>query len=310
MMARFSLSNAEFLRKLNRACEYYLQSDVFNDLYTQMSISGASGYIVSPRGYGRIKGMVRDQYPQPIFNQFTQFIAYGLIGVANSQLWTGGLIDLGETCTQSEVWANGAESEGVLRIKCALGDVGKVVRFNGTYTDPDGRESNIWMTDGSRGYRLTTSGTTTTGGQNFIKVLDIQTETAFLAPWTLWKVVAGVETQIGYYEPNETRPIYPKYKLRPSTDPMRFFLKRVHVPLIYDSDRVRPDNINALEAGFRALTCEDNQDYKGADESWARGREILKAQFKELVPSPTIQLTDGVRGRAARGYPGAYPPGA
>ncbi len=299
--ARFQLSNAEFLRKLNRASEYFLGSEVYTDLFSVLRAVATTGYLTPPRGYGRVYGAQQDENLAPgIYGQWTEFVEAGIARQDPATMRLTGLVDMGNKfVTQHEVWNADVESEGTLRVKIANPvDSAKAIRFYGTFTDTDLVERDVLDVAGVPGLNLTTVNPSADTSQLFKKVTGIQAP-VMVGRWTLWKVVSGVETQIGAYEPGETRPRYFRYKTGAIGSTFHLYCKRQFVTYVNDTDWIYPDNVNAYEHAFAALDYRDRSDHKAEAERWKLGKDVLKEFYANAVPPIRQFMTsDGF------GYPG------
>lgn len=287
--ARFSLSNAEFLRRLNRSSEHFLNSDVYNDLFTVVRVSTSTGYVTIPRAFGRAYGIVQDELPKPVFSRWVEFVECGVARRSPSNMVLSGLVDMGNHfCTQSEVWSGGVQQAGTLRFKVgASGDAGKTVRVNGTGAD----DLDILSATGVPGEEITLADPSADSVGSFKEVQGIQIASGLVGRLTLWKVIGGVETQIGSYEPGETRPRYTRYKIGLTTDTLYLYCKRRHVPYVNDTDWIYPSNLDAHEFGFQAQTYRDRGDFKAENEAWTQGKKVLKDEYFSLIPPPRVTLT-------------------
>lgn len=297
-MARFGLSAAEFLRKLNRGAEFLLNSDIFTRLFSVYETKAVNGYVTMPAGYGRAMAVQIGDYPAGAFNNWVQFIHCGMGRLTPDRIGILGIVCEGDDfCTQTEIRDATTHQpvEAVLQIKCALADVGNTIRFNGTYTDTNGLEQIILnpSADGSQGLPVELTGVTTTTTQTFKRLTDIQVvgEFAMGNRWTLSKVISGTPQQIGQYEPNENRPKYIRYLAGESCETLRIYSRRLHVPLIYDTDWVRPDNVTVMEMLFTAQTLGDKPSVSAANNLWEQAKKILRAEYASKYPEPDIYLT-------------------
>lgn len=287
-LARFGYTSAEFLRKLNRASEFYLESDVYTDIFSIVEFDSSTGSITIPRCYGRAIGVQDDDLNKPIVNQQVEWFECGIGRQDPSRMTLDGLIDQGSHfCTQSDVLVDDVEQTGTLRVKVNdVADRTKTWRFDGK----DGSGNRVFSATGSLGVGLTLAAASGDTTQLFKEVQGIQAPVT-VAFWTLWKVISGVETQIGRYEPGETRPRYVRYRTRVTDRPIRVFCYRKYVPLVSETDWVHPDNVNANEYGFMALGYRDRGDYKAEKESWELGKEVLKEQYARLKVGARTYVT-------------------
>ncbi len=297
-LARFGYGTADFLRRLNRSSEHYLNSEVFADLFTVVQVSTTTGYVTNPRQFGRAYGLIQGDLSMPIFSRWIEFIEYGIGRQDPNNMILAGLTDVGNHyCTQSEVWSAGVQQSGTLRVKIdnAL-DAPKVVRFDGT----DSSDLQVIDTTGSRGSNLTLASPSADTTQVFKELQGIQLPANMLGRCTLWKVISGVETQIGVYEPGETRPRYTRYKIGKTSDTLRLYCRRKHVPYVAETDWVYPSNADAHEFGFLAQTYRDRGEFKTENEAWMQGKKVLKEEYAATVPYPRVMLTSEDFGNFSR----------
>ena len=287
--ARWNLSPAEFLRRLNRSCEQYMKSDVFTDIFSVVEFASSSGYISSPRCFGRILGVQDADVNKPVVSQFAQWLPMGIGRQDPSAMTVDALIDMGtHYVTQADI-----VTAGTLRVKItSASDIGKVIRFNGK----DGDNAEVLDGSGNVGSNLTAANPSADTTQVFSNVEGIQAP-VMVGRWTLWVVNGSTETQIGTYEPGETRPRYHRYMTRVTSTAIRAYCQRRHVEMTADTDWVWPDNINALEHGFNALSYRDKGNFKTEEECWEQGRKVLKDEFSRLItPIATMMTSDGFGG--------------
>lgn len=284
-IARWNYSTSELYRKLNAVCKHLMNSDVYTDLFSILEINTATGFFTMPRAYGRAYGIIQDCLPQPILSQWQPFINLGLARF-DPNIMGNGMRDLGNAfCTQSDVYANGAQQAGTLRVTISnVADAGKVIHFDGT---SDG--ITRIFTAGSAGVPLTTTNPTQDTAVVFQSLDGIQAAANFLYPWTVSKVISGTPTVIGSYEPGETRPQYTRYNVSPGT--VRVITRRKHVDLIALTDWIYPSNQGALEMGFQALSYRDRGDFAKEDEAWEVAKKFLKEEYAATVPYPEMYMS-------------------
>lgn len=303
-MARYQFPAPEFLRRLNRVSEYYLKSDVFTDLFSTVETTTDTGYITIPRRWGRVYGVQKGDLAQPVRAGFYEFVEFGIGRQSPDQMCLSGLEAMGDHfVTQRDLWTGGVQASGTLRLKMTVAaDAGKVFRFSGTYVDPaDSIEKRVIDAGGADGLNLTSLNLIANTTQVY-KVIDgIQAPAGLVGMWSLWKVVAGVETMLGLYYPDERRPRYMRYKTAQTTDTIRMYCRQQHVLYLNDTDFVSPDNLNAIDFGFSALTYQDKPNYVAAKEAWMEGKRVLKEEWASKVPYPRVQLTSDMGGNRASG---------
>lgn len=284
--ARWNLSPAEFLRRLNRSCEHYMKSDVFTDIFSVVEFPSSTGYVTPPRCFGRIFGVQDADVNKPIVSPFLQWVVMGLGRQDPSAMSLDGLIDVGSHyVTQTDI-----PTAGVITVKITnVADAGKTIRFNGK--DADGAE--IVDNSGNIGENVTTVSPSADSAKLYSVVEGIQAPT-MVGRWSLWQGA----TLLGTYEPGETRPRYHRYMTRVTSQAIRAYCQRQHVEFVADTDWVYPDNLDALEHGFNALTYRDKGNFKTEEECWEQGKKVLKDAYARLrTPVTTMMTSDGF------GYP-------
>lgn len=267
-----------FLPYLNEVLERFCYSGKWVGSIVQVTFDSSSGYITLPRGYLAVLGAQFQEVPVPTFTQFAQYIegGYGQLDATAGQL--GALYDEGDGfCTQADI-----TTAGTLRIKINdANDAGLTVRIFGE--DADGEEI---FEDGVRGVLVTLVSPSVDTTQVFSKVTGIEAD-SLADRWTLWVVVSAVESQLGSYQPGETKPVYRRYKtgtVESSTDPqaIRVICQRRFIPVSEESDWVIPGLIGAIKLGIRAQMKEDADEDESADRLWQRAMMLLNAQAKSL----------------------------
>lgn len=304
-MARFNLSSAEFLRKINRYCEYILGSELYSDLFSIVRATTTTGYIPIPREFGRAYGAVCDTFAQPVYGRWVEFIEYGLGKQDPSQMNLLGLIDAGnDHCVQAEIWDGGSEVPGTLRFTInSATDAAKIIRVFGT-DDTTGAEV-FDPSDHNRGLKVTLVSPSVDTTQVFRHVSGIQCPTnadgtpTMVSSWTLSKVISGTPQLAGTYDRTETRPKYTWYKTGQLNQTWELYCKRKHCGVKDPGDWIYPDNINAAERGFSALNYADKGEYTKELDAWERAKDILKEEYAAAIPPIRMFMTsDDFGGRA------------
>lgn len=271
-LAYMALTPAEIVTKLNRVSRRVLESDSLANYYSMIGFDGSTGLITVPRRFSRIYGITKDMSPMAVVSEYSQWHEYGWGYQDPTKMSLRGIVDLGFKFPL----ACPMPSAGVMRVKITSAeDVGKTVYFTG----PDEQGQQVF-TNGAIGFPLVTASPSVTGD---VLLSDVEglfvPGDQFVARWTLWVVTDGVETQIGSYEPGESHPRYHRYKLAQTTSELLAFCKRIHVPLVADTDWVFPDNITTIEFGFQALDYERNGNYSAAGEAWQQAYSALAQQY-------------------------------
>lgn len=293
-LARFSYSDAELLRRLNRACQHFLDSDVFTDLFTILEVTASlTGFITIPPRFGRAYGCVQNDSIQPVISQWEPFMVVGMARLDPAGLTLGGLRDLGNKfCTQSEVWVGGVQQEGTLKfVQANNADTSQIVRIFGTFTDSDGVEKIVRDTDGVEGITLTLAYPSASTTQTFKRVDGIQFDNLRKGRSKLYKTISGTDNLISEYEPDELRPRYQRYAIDPGNGTVYLMCRQKHVKLINLTDWVYPDHLDAIELAFEAMTYRDRGDFKGEAEAWEVAKRYLKEKYVSTVPYLDLRMT-------------------
>lgn len=287
--SRFNYPTSEMYRRLNRSSEHLLNSDVFCDIYSILEVTTTTGFVTMPREYGRAYGAIQDCAIQPILSQWTPFVDIGMARLDPGGLTFGGVRDLGNHfCTQSDVYSGGVQQPGILRFTISnVADAGKNIRFNGT---TDG-VTQVLDASGNRGFTVVTANPTVDTGFVVQSVDGLQLDTGFVGRVTLSKVIGTTVTQIGTYDPGETRPQYTRYQVDPQQGTVRLIAKRKHVDYIALTDWVFPDNLDVLEVCFEALTYRDRGNFKGEEDAYKLAKKYLKETYAATVPYVTMQMS-------------------
>lgn len=262
------LTQTDLISKLNRVCRRYIESDAFANFYSEVGFDGSLGYITVPRRFGRIHGIVKRDAPMAMVAEYSQWHEYGWGYQDPSAMSLYGVVDEGyKWPIQTKL-----PGPGILRLKITnAADVGKTIHV----TAPDAAKAQIF-TAGVLGFDMIAANPSVDSSQTVSDVEGIYvTSSRFTYPWSLYVVIDGVETLLGTYEPTDVAPRFHRYKLQETTDELRAFCKRVHVPLIHVTDWVWPGNITAIEMGFNALAFERQGNYTAGADSWAIGRQAI-----------------------------------
>lgn len=263
-----------FLIYLNQACERLINSGKWAGTLVTVLFDSSDGYITLPREFLAILGAQVDDSPVLTYTQFHEYIVTGYGQIDETQGFDGVLTDMGDGyCVQTDISA-----DCTLRVKInSSQDVGSIVRLFGK--DEDGE--TIYDDDGIEGIELTLASPSATTTQQFSVITGIQAD-ALVGRWTLWEVISGAETQIGSYQPGETRPMYRRYKTGVSTNAIRALCRRRFVPLTEESDWVIPGNLGALRQAIDAIHKEEVDADSDADAMWARAYRLLNEEAKAV----------------------------
>lgn len=271
-----------FLIYLNQACERLINSGKWAGTLVTVLFDSSDGYITLPREYLAILGAQVDDAPVVTYTQFHEYIETGGGQIDETQGFDGVLTDMGDGyCVQTDISA-----DCTLRIKInSASDVGQVVRLFGK----DENGEMIYDSDGIEGVELTLASPSATTTQQFSVITGIQAD-ALVGRWTLWEVISGAETQIGSYQPGETRPMYRRYKTGVTTTAVRALCRRRFVPLTEESNWVIPGNIGALRQAIDAIHKEEVDADSDADAMWARAYRLLNEELKALGGGNRAQI--------------------
>lgn len=285
-------NDPKFLPILNEVCERLINSGKWKGSIVSMVFNSATGYITLPCTFSSVLGGTYDRCPIPVFTQFHEYVEQGPGTFDETYKFPGQLLDMGDGfATQLDI-----ETAGVLRVYSSAADNGDVVRIFGEDENGD----VIFDTTGNEGVNVTLAAPFVATTQQFSKV------TGFQKPATsnrvYLKVWDGVtETQIAEYQPNETRPMYRRYKTGEAEQVIRVICQRRYMPVAAETDWVIPGNISALRAGIRSWLFEDTSDMDSADQSMTRAYAFLNDEAKSSRGGarPTVDMVSGVFGRTA-----------
>ena len=84
---------------------------------------------------------------------------------------------------------------------------------------------------------------------------------------------------------------------RVTSQAIRAYCQRQHVEFVADTDWVYPDNLDALEHGFNALTYRDKGNFKTEEECWGREKGAQRRIRPIENPCNLMMTSDGF------GYP-------
>lgn len=275
-------NDAEFLRRLNLVCERIMLSGKW--LGTKGVIdfaSSADGFITLPRRYQSVLGYTQNNVPRPSYGMFHEYLEGGPGQLDEATMLTGRLVDMGQFPTMTAI-----TTAGTLRLARGSGsDSAKTVRIYGLNADGD----TIFDAAGDEGVLVTLSSATVDTTETFSVITGIKKEQT-VARVTLSVVVAGTPTELSVYEPTETAPLYRRYKIGITEDPIRCLCKRRNIPLVDETDWVYPGNLGALGLGLQAIRFEIENDVERADMFWARCYGLLNDELRDNRGGQTINI--------------------
>lgn len=280
----YASSTANFLGELNQVMARYWEMGIFDQMlhrYIYPTGPGDYGIIALPRECLSLVGINFGGSPNAIYNQVHQFQELG-IGYMNPDEYSmRGVIDWGDGHPTSIPISSVSSTAGKLRftIESAL-DAGKTVRLFGT-SDTDKKE-RIY-TSGVLGEQLTTVSPFNDTVQSYTDVTGIQIQSGFVGYSQLSYIdSSGTVTQIGEFEPGDTRPNFRWYVTGVSNSQVQTLCRKRFITLVNETDWVEPANFGAIKMGFQALTQEDAAQQEAAETFWAQGRAMLERQLQSL----------------------------
>ncbi len=287
-LERFASSASLFIPELNQVIErlnnYGIWKDACNNTVFQ---SVPSGIITLPRRSQSVVGATVYGIPTLTFSQFHAYQELGYAWLDPLQTGSYGLIDMGDDyCTQAD-FATG--TSGTLKaVISSATDAAKVIRLYGR----DASGNQIYDTTGVEGITLTTANPSASTTQVFSSLTGMQIAATFVGSWRLYSTIAGVDTQLGYYEPGETSPVYRRYKVGvlSGENTVRCLCKRRFIPVVAESDWVHPGSIGALKLGLQALNQETLDGMDKSDGLWARAIKTLDEELKNVRGSIKVNF--------------------
>lgn len=282
-------NDPKFLRILNEVRERLITSGKWKGSIVSTVFNSSTGFITLPYDYLSVLGLTYDRCPAPVFTQFHEYVEQGPGEFDETYKWPGQLMDMGDGfATQVNI-----ETAGVIRVYSSAADDGDVVRLFGKYNgdviyDPSGNEG-VNVTLAAPYVATTAQFSEVTGAQK-----SATSNRVYLKVWD-----GATETQIAEYQPNETRPMYRRYKTGEAEQAIRVICQRRYIPVVAETDWVIPGNISALRAGIRAWLFEDGSDMASADASTVRAYNFLNDEAKSSRGGAraTVDMVSGVFGR-------------
>lgn len=243
-------NSPEFLLRLNEVIERLTYSGKWKGavMYLNLPVSD-TGFVTLPREYLGVLSLRYRKIPRMVFTQFLPYMEAGPGEVDEAREFPGVLIDLGDGyATQSDI-----ATAGTLRVIIGgAGDAAKTIRLFGE--DEDGNP--IFDSSGIPGVALTTVNPAADTTVVFSRVTGIQAPTNMTLPWTLSVVNSGTPTQIGSYQPGESRPSYRRYQTGVTREPIQTLCQRRPIRVVNATDWVIPGNLSALRYGLQMMAFE------------------------------------------------------
>lgn len=237
-----------FLQRLNEGRERLMYSGKWKGMVMGINFPASQSFITLPRDYLSVLTLRYRRIPRMSFTPFLPFSESGPGLLEEANRFPGYLTDLGDGfCTQSDI-----TTAGTLRVTISgAGDAAKSIRLYGL--DENGNE--IYDSTGVPGITITTADPIASTTVQFSQVTGIQAPVMTL-PWTLSVVNDGTPTQIGAYQPGETRPSYRRYHTGETTDTIYTLCQRRYLPLVNETDWVVPGNMSALRYILQMMAFE------------------------------------------------------
>lgn len=255
-------------------------------------INATSGQVTWPRQITTIEAVAFCDSPGEIRNGWHEFLGYGY-GLLNSDDgWTRNLIDRGTACTHTEITAG--QTNRRVRVYA------EVPESATSYIIVQGYDENgNWIrrqVDGEwiDGEQILISTTPQLSVKKFTSV------TGIIKPVTNGSVriyeyndtTAANVQQLGYYEPDETKPIY-RRSLLPGimdtevcegTEDSRYVtvaVKLRHIPVRVDNDWLILGNLDAIKLGVQAILKERRELFEEAQKYWSAAISELEKELRE-----------------------------
>lgn len=284
ILERYASSSANFLSDFNQVMARYWDKGIFKDMlwrYIFQTGSGDAGQIALPRQAQSLVGIDFNGMPVAVYNQVHQFQELGYGYVDPSSYSMRGVQDLGDSHpTILPISSITTTTAGKLRFTIAsASDAGKTVRIFGT---SDSTGTRIY-TNGVLGEQLTTVYPYNDTVNSYLDVTDLQIQSGFVGYSTLSFIESsGTVTEIGEYEPGDTRPSFRWYATGVSSSAIQCLCRLRFIPYVNSTDWVVPPNIGAIKAGFQALSQEEGMQQEQAEALWARGEVMFNEQLKAM----------------------------
>jgi len=283
-------ATTKLIPRLNAAMPRLSDLGLFKGVLAEAQYSaGSRGYISLDRRHASIVGLNLNNVPSPVYGTFHQYQELGAGYQDASKMTMGGIVDDGDHPIQFVIPA-----AGKLRFQITnSADVGKSVRIFGISSDD---VSNPWgntiydPTDAAEGEKITTANPTVDTVNSFYDVTIIDMDD-MVGVTKLFVINSdGSTTQIGQYEPGDTRPMFRRYKTGNLTD-IRVYCSRRFIRLQADSDHLFPDCLEAITHMLRCLNQEDAEQYEKAAVSEMKARKALDQEVRKMRGSSKVTFS-------------------
>lgn len=259
----------KFLRLLNQFCERAVDSGSWSNSDFAVELTPQNGIITLPRRASALKGFrVQDGPNRAIFPKAYEYLEVGSAVDEATYLSAG--FDAGDSCVHTDI----PEPANLVLTISNPADAGLTATLRGF--DANG---NRIFTDGVDGETVVLASPSVTTAAEFAEL-----ESITISPTAGTVTLSDGTTELGFYEPGETDPVYRRYKVGLVPDGHHIFAlcSRRHVELVSESDLVFPANIGALKHGLLGLMREDNGDLQGAAVHFGQAYSLLNAEIKRL----------------------------
>lgn len=268
--------DAVVLDALNWISERIINSGIWKGLKAEIQFEAPSGFITLPRRCESALAVRFDRAPVLIYNHWHSFVVGGLGEISEEGYSVNALVDQGSGfATYADI---GADELAYLRVKIEdANDATLVCNIKGL--DSDGRI--IFDSVGVEGVSVTMAVSPVTTTQIFSAVQGFYKPVS-QGYVSLWKVVNGVETQIGLYEPGETTADLHRYHIgnRSELDTITVLAKRKYIPAKSPTDQVYPSNGPALKFGAMAFNFFVQNDLERSEIYWNRALQEINLESR------------------------------
>lgn len=280
----YASSTANFLAELNQVMARYWEMGIFDQMlhrYIFPTGPGDYGILALPRECLSLVGINFQGSPNVVYNQVHQYQELGIGYMEPSQYSMRGVIDWGDGHPTAIPISSVSSTAGKLRFTIEnAADAGKTVRLFGT---SDTAMKERIYTAGALGEILTTVSPYNDTVQSYTDVTGIQIQSGFVGYSQLSYIASdGTVTQLGEFEPGDTRPSFRWYVTGVSDSQVQTLCRKRFITLVNETDWVSPANIGAIKVGFQALTQEDAMQKEASLTLWAEGKAMLEKQLQSL----------------------------
>lgn len=299
-----NINSPVFVSALNEAIERLTNSGLWKSSIEYVRIPASTKkFFTLPRQYASALSLRYRGLPQMMFTQFYPFSVSGAGQRDDADDWkyfNSVMVDLGDGfVTQDDI-----VTPGPLRVAIDNAtDAGKAIRLFGT----DVNDRPIYDSMGRAGIEVLTVNPVVTTTQIFKTVTGIQAP-AMVRPWLLSVVNNSIVTQLGVYQPGETRPMYKRYGIGTRDDVIECLAARRYIPVVNESDWVFPGNISALRYALQMLAFEAAGQQAEAQGAWQGALGFLndEARYARGGAQPSVNIISinagGVQIGAQYGY--------